>query len=227
MIEGIEGDRGRADLEDPPLHDRRHLPASTCSTILLSADPDEEDEAPPRWLPETTPTPLELAGAELWRRATMPITAVRGLVSAAQQPNETLGHVREQVSAVVEALSAGLVPASDTPLNQELGPHRRFDWLTTDLTPVREIKKRLGGTVNDVVLATVAGALGDFLEQRGVTRRPATRTRDPRDGSGERATRRGTRHHRQPDRTLGRRGCRSPSPIRRSGSRRSRRSPRS
>ena len=169
VIEGLEGDRGA-------LISKTHhcmidgIAGVDLLTILLSPDPGEEAEPPPRWLPETAPTPLELAGAELWRRAMMPIAAVRGLAEAAQHPAEAIANVREQVSAVVEALGAGLVPASNTPLNQDLGPHRRFDWLTLELAPVREIKKRLGGTVNDVVLATVAGALGDFLEQRGVTR---------------------------------------------------------
>ncbi len=169
VIEGLEGDRGA-------LISKTHhcmidgIAGVDLLTILLSAHPDDELEAPPRWLPEPAPTPLELAGAEMWRRAMMPITAVRELAAAAQHPSEAIASVREQVSAVVEALGAGLVPASNTPLNQDLGPHRRFDWLTIDLAPVREIKKRLGGTVNDVVLTTVAGALGDFLEQRGVTR---------------------------------------------------------
>jgi WS/DGAT/MGAT family acyltransferase len=169
VIEGLDGDRAA-------LISKTHhcmidgIAGVDLLTILLSPDPDDEAEAAPRWLPEKPPSPLELAGAEVWRRATMPITAVRGLAAAAEKPAETLARVREQVGAVIEALGAGMVPASNTPLNQDLGPHRRFDWLTFDLAPVREIKKRLGGTVNDVVLATVAGALGDFLEQRGVTR---------------------------------------------------------
>jgi WS/DGAT/MGAT family acyltransferase len=169
VIEGLEGDRAA-------LISKTHhcmidgIAGVDLLTILLSVEPDEDTEATPRWLPEAPPTPLELAGAELWRRATMPITALRGLSAAAQKPAETIARVREQAGAVIEALGAGLVPASNTPLNQDLGPHRRFDWLTFDLAPVREIKKRLGGTVNDVVLATVAGALGDFLELRGVTR---------------------------------------------------------
>ena len=202
VIEGLEGDRGA-------LISKTHhcmidgIAGVDLLTILLSSDPDEEDEAPPRWMPEPAPTPLELAGTELWRRATMPISAARGLLAAAQQPTETLDQVREQVSAVVEALGAGLVPASNTPLNQDLGPHRRFDWLTIDLAPVREIKKRLGGTVNDVVLATVAGALGDFLEQRGVTRgrQRALEIRAMVPVSVRPAE--AARHHRQPDRTLG------------------------
>jgi len=169
VIEGLDGDRAA-------LISKTHhcmidgIAGVDLLTILLSLDPDDEADAAPRWLPDEPPSPLELAGAEVWRRATMPITALRGLAAAAQHPSETIARVREQAGAVIEALGAGMVPASNTPLNQDLGPHRRFDWLTFDLAPVREIKKRLGGTVNDVVLTTVAGALGDFLEQRGVTR---------------------------------------------------------
>jgi WS/DGAT/MGAT family acyltransferase len=54
----------------------------------------------------------------------------------------------------------------ETPLNKPIGPHRRFDWLAMDLDEVKEIKNRLGGSLNDVVLATVAGALRRFLERR-------------------------------------------------------------
>jgi WS/DGAT/MGAT family acyltransferase len=100
----------------------------------------------------------------------MPLDVGRAALRVLAHPRETAERVRESVTALGEALGAGLVPASDTPLNLELGPHRRFDWWTLDLAPVREIKKRLGGTVNDVVLATVAGALGRFLEQRGIDR---------------------------------------------------------
>ena len=54
-----------------------------------------------------------------------------------------------------------------TLFNTEIGPHRRFDWLRYDLDEVKEVKNRLGATVNDVVLANVAGALRSFLIQRG------------------------------------------------------------
>ena len=52
-------------------------------------------------------------------------------------------------------------------LNVDIGPHRRFDWVRTDLSEIKEIKNRLGGTVNDVVLAVVTGALRKFLQERG------------------------------------------------------------
>jgi diacylglycerol O-acyltransferase / wax synthase len=54
------------------------------------------------------------------------------------------------------------------PLNRPIGPHRRFVWARSDLATFKRIKDALGGTVNDVVLATVTGALRGWLHERGV-----------------------------------------------------------
>jgi WS/DGAT/MGAT family acyltransferase len=48
-----------------------------------------------------------------------------------------------------------------------IGPHRRFSWVDADLAQVKAIKSALGGTVNDVVLTVVAGALRELLVRRG------------------------------------------------------------
>ncbi|MBW2422151.1 MAG: DUF1298 domain-containing protein [Deltaproteobacteria bacterium] len=61
-----------------------------------------------------------------------------------------------------------LVPASDTPLNGKVGPHRIVDWLSTSLGDVKAIRKALGCSVNDVVLGTVTGAVREFLIDRQV-----------------------------------------------------------
>jgi WS/DGAT/MGAT family acyltransferase len=63
---------------------------------------------------------------------------------------------------------AGLSPAPKTPYNERIGPHRRFTWVRMQLADVKAIKNGLGGTVNDVMLATVTGALGRHLRRRGV-----------------------------------------------------------
>jgi WS/DGAT/MGAT family acyltransferase len=76
--------------------------------------------------------------------------------------------VRDALVGVAEALAASTHRTSATPLNPAIGPHRRFDWLRFDLDEVKQVKNRLGGTVNDVVLATVAGGLRRFLRGRGV-----------------------------------------------------------
>ena len=62
----------------------------------------------------------------------------------------------------------GLNPAPQTPLNVEIGPHRRFDVVRQQLTDYKEVKDALGGTVNDAVLTVVSGALARWLRSRGI-----------------------------------------------------------
>ena len=57
----------------------------------------------------------------------------------------------------------GLHAAPSSPFNLRIGPHRRFTWVRADLGQFKAIKNSLGGTVNDVVLAVVAGALGSYM----------------------------------------------------------------
>jgi diacylglycerol O-acyltransferase len=57
--------------------------------------------------------------------------------------------------------------ARPSSLNVPIGTMRRFDSVSFDLADVKEIKRVLGGTVNDVVLAISTGALRRLLEHRG------------------------------------------------------------
>jgi WS/DGAT/MGAT family acyltransferase len=54
------------------------------------------------------------------------------------------------------------------PLNVEIGSHRRYEWVRSDLAQFKRVKNALGGTVNDVVLAVVSGALRHWLLKRGL-----------------------------------------------------------
>ena len=67
----------------------------------------------------------------------------------------------------VGALARAGVAAPDSPFNVEISPYRRFAWVRGDLDDYKRIKNTVGGTVNDVVLAAVSGALGRFLRARG------------------------------------------------------------
>jgi diacylglycerol O-acyltransferase len=136
--------------------------------VLLRGAPSEEFEPAPDWEPRPAPTGGELALAELRRRAAdFAGLAARG-PAALRAPREFLTGLGESAQAVVETLAAGFTSASHTPLNHPLGMHRSFDWLDMKLADVKRVKDRLGGTVNDVVLATVAGALRSFLALRRV-----------------------------------------------------------
>jgi WS/DGAT/MGAT family acyltransferase len=64
-------------------------------------------------------------------------------------------------------LRAGLQGAPPSPYNVQIGPHRRFAWADGDLAQFKAIKDALGGTVNDVVLTVVTGALRTHMEANG------------------------------------------------------------
>jgi diacylglycerol O-acyltransferase / wax synthase len=138
------------------------------ATVLLSPAPTAEFPAAPEWTPRPAPSGAQLLADEAARRIASPLTLGRAAIDALQNPADLVANVAEQIGAVTETLGAGLSPASPTPFNCAIGPHRRFDWTGLDLASVKRVKDRLGGTVNDVVLATVAGAVGAFLRARGL-----------------------------------------------------------
>ncbi|MFZ0889544.1 MAG: wax ester/triacylglycerol synthase family O-acyltransferase [Candidatus Binataceae bacterium] len=168
IVEGLEGDRFAA------ISKTHHcmidgIAAIDLATVLLSASPQQAATAEPKqWEPEPAPSGAELVLGEAVRRLRTPFTAARAALDAIRNPVEAAVNLTEQVSAVGETLGAGLSPASDSPFNQPIGPHRRLEWTVFDLSEVKQVKNKLGGTVNDVVLATVAGAVGSFLRGRGL-----------------------------------------------------------
>lgn len=134
----------------------------------MSRSPDASAPRPKRWRARPAPSPLELLAGELRRGADGGLAALDAARRAVAHPLDTARTLGEAITSVGEALGASLHRASPTPLNLEIGPHRRFDWLRLDLAEVKDVKKQLGGTVNDVVLATVAGGLRRFLAGRRV-----------------------------------------------------------
>jgi diacylglycerol O-acyltransferase len=137
-------------------------------TVLFdtSADPSPSDPGTP-WIPRPAPTSAQLLGEALVERATVPAEAARSLRSLLRAPRAVAREVVETATGVGAMAWAGLNPAPTTPYNRPIGPHRRFTWVRADLDDVKAIKNELGGTVNDVVLTVVAGALGRHLRRRG------------------------------------------------------------
>jgi diacylglycerol O-acyltransferase len=129
------------------------------------APPAEELE---RWVaaPEPSQAELLLAGARGMVRATASMTARS--VAAVTRPARSLHVLRDATEGIGELVWAGLNPAPETPLNVTIGPHRRFAIARQQLSDYKTIKNALGGTVNDIVLTVVAGALADWLRSRGV-----------------------------------------------------------
>ncbi len=168
VVEGVEGGERFALVQKVHHCMIDGISAVDLMAVLMSSEPVDDFEPGPPWEPKETPRGLELVGAEITRRLAATFDASGEAPRVLREPASWLRKIEEGVAAVGAALGAGLRSASDTPLNQPLGPHRRFDWIEMDLEAVKAVKDRLGGSVNDVVLATVAGALRRFLALRRV-----------------------------------------------------------
>ena len=139
------------------------------ATVLFDLLPvPDEVEPDDGWTPAPEPSDVELVAEGVVGLAKTPFSLAGRAIGALQRPGETIGRVREAAEGLGEVVWAGLNPAPDVPLNVQIGPHRRVRWVQSKLSDFKEIKNALGGTVNDAVLAVVAGALGRWLRTRGV-----------------------------------------------------------
>jgi WS/DGAT/MGAT family acyltransferase len=139
------------------------------ATVLFDLEP--VPPAPPEddgWTPSPEPSDAHLVAEGVKGLVRTPISIAGRALGALSNPSRSIDGAREAAEGIGEVLWAGLNPAPDVPLNTPIGPHRRVRWVQSRLSDFKEIKGALGGTVNDVVLAVVAGALGRWLRTRGV-----------------------------------------------------------
>ncbi len=157
MIDGVSGVDLLATLMDPD-----------AEAEVLRAEQELAVASPRPWLARTAPSGWTLLADEALRRAALPLAALRAGRDAIAHPDRAVHALRDALEGVREILTPGLLGASQTPLNDDIGPHRRFDWFETSIADTKDVRKRVGGTLNDVVLATVAGAMRHFLALRAV-----------------------------------------------------------
>ncbi len=168
VVEGLEGDRFA-------LVSKIHhcmidgISGVDLMAVLLNLTASDDVPEPVPYVPRPVPSGSELIVRETARRTGRAIGAMK---SVRQLSDDARGIIEEGVHrarAVGYSLASGwLTTAPETPLNGKVGPNRLFGTLETPLQQVKEIKNALGGSVNDVVLATVAGGVRRFLlETRG------------------------------------------------------------
>ncbi len=140
------------------------------ATVLFDLTPDP---SPPStdlepWQPHAEPTPAELIANGVRGAVTGALEIGVRALRRATRPGESIEVAREAVEGVGEIVWAGLNPAPDSPLNVEIGPHRRYSVVRTELEDFKRVKNTFGGTVNDVLLTVVSGALREWHRSRGV-----------------------------------------------------------
>ena len=149
------------------------------ATVLFDTSAEPLPVAPPEdhWVARPLPTRAQLLADALLERTTVPAEVVRGVKATLRGPRTVAKRAGGALASVGALAWTGLQAAPPSPFNVRIGPHRRFTWVPADLGQFKAIKNSLGGTVNDVVLTVVAGALGNYMRRHG----------EPTEGLGLRA----------------------------------------
>ena len=136
------------------------------ATVLMDTEPNATPpDAPVPFAPRKAPPVSELLVESLRDQLSHPLKMAREALEPNSEAVKVLGQLFSGLKPLLGVVSMGMAPPS--PLNVPIGPHRRFEMLELSLAEVKEVRAALGGTVNDVILATVSGALRTWLTARG------------------------------------------------------------
>ena len=139
------------------------------ATILFDLKPQPKAARREKaWVPTPEPSSADLVARNAGDYVSTPVGLARGILGALEHPGRALEQFQIRAEALSEVAGAMASSAPDVPLNTEIGAHRRYEWVRCELADLKRIKKALGGTVNDVVLTVVAGALRGWLRARGI-----------------------------------------------------------
>jgi len=159
FVDGVEGDRIAVVVKV------NHVMADGMAVLefalsVLDADPRADAETPAPWIPAPPPGSGPLLVHALTDQLHRRVDAGWRAVTAPRHPARLISSVRTLVNAV----KMTAVPAPKLVITRPVGPHRDFVWVRLPLRDLREIAGGQRVTLNDVVLAIVARALGDYLE---------------------------------------------------------------
>jgi len=161
IVEGVEGDRCAIIAK---LHHALADGISARDILIgyLGIQPGEVPEQIEPFVARPAPSLTQLHIDEAARRA----EAVRGWAGRFRdvlKAPDLKGSLIKGANDFLSAASGMLRESAPTPLNRPIGPHRRFDFTSSNFEAIREIRKASGAKVNDIVLAVVSGAVRRFL----------------------------------------------------------------
>jgi diacylglycerol O-acyltransferase / wax synthase len=166
LVEGLaEGRVAVVTKTHPALVDG--LGAVDIAQVLLDPTPDVPVPAGDSWTPRRVPGPVELVAGALGEYVQRPTAVVETARSAVGDLRSTAARVRSATGGLVRAARSAVVPAPHSPLNRRAGTLRRVAVARADLEDLKAIRRAHGGTVNDVLLTVLTGALRDWLLSRG------------------------------------------------------------
>ncbi len=177
VIDGLESDRWAMAVKS-----HHCMVDGVSGTELLSVIMDISPEANPpekvAWSPQPSPSSLWLAVEALVDMAKSPYEQFRAVRAALRVPRRAA----TQLLGVARGLTSMIVLARPTPpssLNGPIGPHRRWAWATATVADIKAVRRKHGGSFNDVVLACITAGFRELLLSRGESADRIVRTMVP------------------------------------------------
>ncbi|WP_214405929.1 WS/DGAT/MGAT family O-acyltransferase [Pseudonocardia lacus] len=150
------------------------LASMDIGTALLDPTPQPRPTEPDDWRPAPEPSGLELAASAAGEALLRPRMVLDRAGRAAVDVRETVDRVSRAMQGVVSAGRTAVTTRPVPSLTATTGEQRRYGMERTSLPEHRAVRRRHGGTVNDVVLAVVAGGLRTWLTGRSEPPAPGT-----------------------------------------------------
>jgi diacylglycerol O-acyltransferase len=166
LVEGLSGDRVAVVTKThPALVDG--LSALDIGQVLLDVDPDAPTPPVEEWRPRRPPSGARLVWGALDEYARRPSRVVDTAWGAVIDVRSTAARLTGVAGGLLRTARKTIMSAPSSPLNASLGRQRRVAVARAELDDLKRIRKAHGGTVNDVLLTVVTGALREWLLSRG------------------------------------------------------------
>ncbi len=166
VLEGLEGGRFA-------LLVKTHLAMAEASGDLLEAlltpDATAMPGEPAAFVPRPMPSVAELARDELLRQMRLPRQAIRRVERYFREADHLGTELRQASRRLARALGYSIRPLQETPLTGPVGPHRRCEYLVLSLDDAKTVRREFGGSIHDVVIATMTGAVTRYLRAHHVS----------------------------------------------------------
>lgn len=165
MVEGLE--EGRWALLSKTHHALVDgVAGSELLSVMFDLSPDASRPAGSNWRPAPPPSSLGLAAQALGDLVRSPYEQLRAIRATTRVPRQAISQSIE-VALGLRAILSAARPTPPSSLNGPIGPHRRYAFTSVSVEDVKAIRKELGGSFNDVVLAAITGGFRNLLVSRG------------------------------------------------------------
>jgi len=132
------------------------------ASILMETEKGAKaPEVTTAWTPRPGPGAVSRVADALRDQLLRPLGLAREAMTPATEGRRALEEIVGGLGPLAGISRLGPAPASA--LNRPVGSARLFEMVSIDLGEVKRVRGALGGTVNDVVLAVMAGALRELL----------------------------------------------------------------